>query len=84
MREKRQKAATPSSEPAPGEGAELPDHWRAQRKTERVLRLLRGEALDAVSLETCGIGPCGVPRPSLADYVRRPKATRGRTAAGAG
>jgi len=29
----------------------------------------------------CGIGSCGVPRPSLADYVRGPKATRGAIAA---
>ena len=30
----------------------------------------------------CGIGPCGVPRPSLADYVIGTGATRGATAAG--
>ncbi len=52
MREKRRKAATPASEPAPVEVGELPDRWSAQRKTELVLRLLRGEALDAVSRES--------------------------------
>jgi hypothetical protein len=36
--------------PAPAE--ELPERWSAQRKTELVLRLLRGEALDAVSRES--------------------------------
>jgi len=30
---------------------ELPERWSVQRKTELVLRLLRGEALDAVSRE---------------------------------
>ena len=39
-------------EPAVHEGAELPERWSVQRKTELVLRLLRGEALDAVSRES--------------------------------
>jgi hypothetical protein len=30
----------------------------------------------------CGIGSCGVPRPSLADYVMERGAPRGATAAG--
>jgi len=30
---------------------ELPERWSAARKTELVLRLLRGEALDAVSAD---------------------------------
>ena len=34
------------------EGAELPERWSVQRKAELVLRLLRGEALDAVSRES--------------------------------
>ena len=34
------------------EGVELPERWSVQRKTELVLRLLRGEALDAVSRES--------------------------------
>jgi transposase len=33
-------------------GDELPERWSAQRKMELVLRLLRGEALDAVSRES--------------------------------
>jgi hypothetical protein len=31
------------------QGPELPERWSAKAKTEVVLRLLRGEALDAVS-----------------------------------
>src|SRR5215468_4767777 len=44
--------ATASSEPAAVDGAELPERWSAARKTELVLHLLRGEALDAVSRES--------------------------------
>ena len=53
MRDKRRKSASPGSEPvgAP-EAIELPERWSAGRKTELVLRLLRGEALDAVSRES--------------------------------
>jgi transposase len=39
-----------SSTPAAGD--ELPERWSTQRKTELVLRLLRGEPLDAVSRDT--------------------------------
>jgi transposase len=54
MRTKARKptAATTGEEPAVHEGAELPERWSVQRKTELVLRLLRGEALDAVSRES--------------------------------
>jgi transposase len=45
---KRRKLAAAAVEAAAVEG-ELPDRWSAQRKTELVLRLFRGEALDAVS-----------------------------------
>ena len=38
-------AATTGEEPAVHEGAELPERWSVQRKTELVLRLLRGEGL---------------------------------------
>src|SRR5215471_18636720 len=41
--------ATARSEPSAVEGAELAERWSAARKTELVRRLLRGEALDAVS-----------------------------------
>jgi hypothetical protein len=37
--------------PAPA-GEELPERWSAQRKTDLVLRLLRGEGLDSVSRES--------------------------------
>src|SRR5262245_50600000 len=45
-------AGATGEEPAVHEGAELPERWSVQRKTELVLRLLRGEALDAVSRES--------------------------------
>jgi transposase len=42
-----------SKEPTPPrEAAEPPERWSAQRKTELVLRLLRGELLDSVSRES--------------------------------
>lgn len=53
MRDKRRTSTTPGSEPTlPTEATELPERWSAQRKTELVLRLLRGDALDAVSRES--------------------------------
>src|SRR5262245_25019569 len=51
MRDKRRKATAPDSEP-PAASPELPERWSAARKTELVLQLLRGEALDAVSRES--------------------------------
>src|SRR5262245_26987535 len=44
-----EESSTPSG---PGGLENLPERWSAQRKTELVLRLLRGEALDAVSRES--------------------------------
>jgi hypothetical protein len=53
MGKKSRKPASGASEEAvPREGAELPERWSVQRKTELVLRLLRGAALDAVSRES--------------------------------
>ena len=52
MRDKRRKATPPSSEPPAAGSPELPERWSAARKTELVLRVLRGEALDAVSRES--------------------------------
>jgi len=59
MKDKTRKpTTTPGSEPPPhSEGLELPERWSVQRKTELVLRLLRGEALDAVSRESQSAGP---------------------------
>jgi transposase len=37
---------------SPHETPEVPERWSAQRKTELVLRLLRGESLDSVSRES--------------------------------
>ncbi len=51
MRDKRRKSTPPGSEPAAA-APELPERWSAGRKTDLVLRLLRGEALDAVSRES--------------------------------
>lgn len=49
---KRKAARPPEAQPdAPAE-SELPERWSAARKIELVLRLLRGEALDAVSRES--------------------------------
>ena len=48
----RKPTAPPPGEPVAGEGPEIPERWSIQRKTELVLRLLRGEALDAVSRES--------------------------------
>ena len=53
MRDKRRKATPPGSEPSGApETPEVPERWSVQRKTELVLRLMRGEALDAVSRES--------------------------------
>ena len=52
MRDKRRKSTTPGSEPPAAEAIELPERWSAARKTELVLRLLRGDGLDAVSRES--------------------------------
>jgi len=52
MGDKKRKSAAPGSEPAVVDSAELPERWSASRKTELVLRLLRGEALEAVSRES--------------------------------
>jgi transposase len=48
----RKPMAPPPGEPAASEGPEIPERWSIPRKTELVLRLLRGEALDAVSRES--------------------------------
>ena len=52
MRDKKRKSAAPGSEPPVVDSLELPERWSASRKMELVLRLLRGEALDAVSRES--------------------------------
>jgi hypothetical protein len=39
---------------------------------------------DLMTQVSCGIGSCGVPRLSLADYVMRTGTPRGATAAGVG
>src|SRR5262245_30509883 len=48
----KKRKPTPGSEPPAVEMPELPERWSVQRKMELVLRLLRGEALDAVSRES--------------------------------
>jgi hypothetical protein len=52
MGTKPRKSATPPEPPSPPNEGELPERWSVQRKSELVLRLLRGEALDAVSRES--------------------------------
>ena len=51
MRDKERTAARGNEAPA-SDAAELPERWSAQRKADLVLRLLRGEALDAVSRDS--------------------------------
>src|SRR5262245_31024682 len=48
MGAKRRKLSTPGSEPLGVDAPELPERWSASRKTELVLRLLRGDALDEI------------------------------------
>jgi len=52
MGTKPRKPATPPEPSSPPNELELPERWSVQRKAELVLRLLRGEALDAVSRES--------------------------------
>src|SRR5919109_1238891 len=52
MADKRRKSTTPGSDPPAPEAIDLPERWSVQRKTELVLRVLRGEPLDAVSRES--------------------------------
>jgi len=49
MSSEQDSAGAPTGAEAP---AEIPERWSAHRKTELVLRLLRGEALDAVARES--------------------------------
>jgi hypothetical protein len=51
MEKKPGRPVTLSSPTLSPEELDLPERWSAQRKMELVLRLLRGEALDAVSRE---------------------------------
>ena len=59
---------TPGSEPPAADVPELPERWSATRKTEVVLRLLRGEALRHFGF--------------LANRGRRAKLARGRALLG--
>ena len=52
MGTKPRKPATPPEPSNPPNELEVPERWSVQRKSELVLRLLRGEALDAVSRES--------------------------------
>ena len=52
MGTKRRKPATAAEPSSPPNEVELPERWSVQRKSELVLRLLRGEALDVVSRES--------------------------------
>jgi hypothetical protein len=52
MGTKARKPTPAVDERTPRSPEDLPERWSAQRKTELVLRLLRGETLDAVSRES--------------------------------
>jgi len=75
------KPEPPAAEPSVARGAaaggsgleNLPQRWRAKRKAEVVLRLLRGEALDTLSRQTA------VPIPRLEEW--RAQALSGMEAA---
>lgn len=49
MGKKADKGTRPVTSEGPGDAADLPERWSAPRKSELVMRLLRGEALDAVA-----------------------------------
>lgn len=49
MSSERDSAGAPAGAEAP---AGIPERWSAQRKADLVLRLLRGEALDAVARDS--------------------------------
>lgn len=49
MGTRREKAKAAEAMARPAEESGLPERWSAHRKCELVMRLLRGEALDAVS-----------------------------------
>jgi transposase len=48
----RKPTTAPAEESGASGGVELPERWSVQRKTEVVLRLLRGEPLDGVSRDS--------------------------------
>ena len=48
----RPSSKSPKDSASSRESAEPPERWSVQRKTELVLRLLRGESLDSVSRES--------------------------------
>ena len=52
MKTKPKKPATPPEPSSPPNETELPERWSVQRKSELVLQLLQGEALDAISRES--------------------------------
>jgi transposase len=52
MGKKADKVTGPGPLEGPGEATDLPERWSASRKSELVMRLLRGEALDAVSRDS--------------------------------
>jgi transposase len=52
MGTKPRKPGPPPEPSSPPNETELPERWSVQRKSELVLRLLRGEVLDAVSRES--------------------------------
>ena len=64
MGTKPRKVTSSREEPVASSPPELPERWSAQRKGELVVRLLRGEPLDAVSRES------QVPAHELEDWKR--------------
>jgi hypothetical protein len=63
MKSKRHKAQAGNSDAAPAAAAdELPERWSVQRKTELVLRLVRGES----SISSVNVAPRGTLRRAAA------------------
>jgi transposase len=52
MEAKSKKSPSAHDSATQSEPTDLPERWSAQRKTELVLRLLRGESFDSVSRDT--------------------------------
>lgn len=52
MKAKRRKVGMAGEVPSDASAGDVPERWSVQRKTEVVLRLLRGEALEEVSRQS--------------------------------
>src|SRR5262249_47850040 len=72
MRDKQRKSTTPGSEPPAPEAIELPERWSVQRKTELVLRVLRGVARGIAIAHLRPEGNAGHPEPQVSHQRTNP------------